>query len=941
MDQTYIDEHAESKGPVECLGLTFENDEARREYFIEKLREKLKETDFRKIEGFPIGGDEEILALSDPPYYTACPNPFLEDFVLCYGKPYDSNDEYRKFPFVADVKEGKNDPIYNAHSYHTKVPHKAIMRYVLHYTEPGDIILDGFCGTGMTGVAAQQCSCPSDEYRAQIREDWKQLALPDPSWGARRAILVELSTAAALISGKFNTPVDRRTFEEEARRILSEVEVECGWLFQTEHTNGSKGRINFTIWSDVFSCSECASEVIFWEVAADETAGEIKDTFPCPQCHATLSKERLERSWETRFDKALDKSVRQAKQVPVVINYSVPGLSGRFEKRPDEKDMALLEQMRSGDTPYWYPSSRMMDGGETRRNDPMGVTHVHHFYSPRNLYVLSAIRQKVWVASRRCPALLLWFTSSHVWATRLNRLLASNYFKKGGGVIGQTLQGTLYISSIAVETNALERFRLRIDSVPFTVSERTALTANQSAETLGIPANSIDYIFTDPPFGANIAYSELNSLWESWLGLLTNIKREAIENRAQGKTLYDYQRVMEACFSEYFRVLKPGRWMTVEFSNTKASVWNAIQTALERAGFIVANVAILEKTHKGYRAVTTPTAVKQDLVISAYKPNGGLEGRFAIEAGSEEGAWDFVQTHLRQLPIFVSRDGLVDPIVERHDYMLFDRMVAFHVQRGVTVPLSAAEFYVGLTQRFVERDGMHFLPEQVAEYDKKRMTAREMVQLELFVTDEATAIQWLKQQLSQRPQTFQELTPQFMKEIGGWQKFERPLELREMLEQNFLCYLGKGDVPGPVHSYLSTNFKELRNLSKDNPALQAKAKNRWYVPDPGRAADLEKLRERTLLKEFWEYLPPDYKPMAKQDDDSYIPGLEPKAPPIPKGKKIKIIRLEAVRVGFKHCWQRQDYRTIIAVAQRIPENVLQEDPKLLMWYDQALTRTEG
>ncbi len=99
---------------------------------------------------------EEYLALPDPTttplptglvkaanYYTACPNPFIADFIRCYGKLYDPEEPYSKEPFAADVSEGKNDPIYNAHSYHTKVPHKAIMRYILHYTQPGDIVFDG------------------------------------------------------------------------------------------------------------------------------------------------------------------------------------------------------------------------------------------------------------------------------------------------------------------------------------------------------------------------------------------------------------------------------------------------------------------------------------------------------------------------------------------------------------------------------------------------------------------------------------------------------------------------------------------------------------------------------------------------------------------------------------------------------------------------------
>jgi len=106
-------------GPVECLGQTFPSDQARREHYLKLLAEKLKDPEFRKIEGFPVGSDEDILALSDPPYYTACPNPFAAAFINHYGKEYDSLARYEKEPFLADVSEGKNDPIYNAHSYHT------------------------------------------------------------------------------------------------------------------------------------------------------------------------------------------------------------------------------------------------------------------------------------------------------------------------------------------------------------------------------------------------------------------------------------------------------------------------------------------------------------------------------------------------------------------------------------------------------------------------------------------------------------------------------------------------------------------------------------------------------------------------------------------------------------------------------------------------------
>ena len=267
------------------------------------------------------------------------------------------------------------------------------------------------------------------------------------------------------------------------------------------------------------------------------------------------------------------------------------------------------------------------------------------------------------------------------------------------------------------------------------------------------------------------------------------------------------------------------------------------------------------------------------------------EDRFRLQAGTEDGARDFVRSHLRRLPVFVGRDGRAEVIAERQSYLLFDRMVAFHVQRGVTVPLSAAEFHERLRQRFPERDGMFFLPEQVAEYDPRRLAARELVQLELFVRDEETAIQWLRQQLEPKPQTFQEIHPHFIRELGGWQKHERMIELSEFLEQNFLRYDGSGEVPSQIHAYLSGNFKELRNLPKNDLALRAKAKDRWYVPDPRKAGDLDELRTRGLLGEF----------------DEYRHSTQ---------RRLKLFRLEAIRAGFRRAWQARDYATIMEVARR-------------------------
>jgi hypothetical protein len=295
--------------------MTFENDQARRDYFLEKLREKLKDPEFRAMPGFPKGSDENILRLSDPPYYTACPNPFLADFVSHHGRSYDPNEPYHREPFAVDVSEGKTDPLYKAHGYHTKVPHLAIVPSILHYTNPGDLVLDGFAGSGMTGVAAQWCGAASESYRRKLEKDWQIAGLGKPNWGARRAIIGDLSPAASFIAANYNLPFDVQAFEKAARGILKEVEDEIGWMYETLHTDGkTKGRINYTVWSEVFSCPDCTGEIVFLDEALDKTTKRVKEEFFCPHCNAELTKNRLERFYESTYDSIIGEMIPDSKQ---------------------------------------------------------------------------------------------------------------------------------------------------------------------------------------------------------------------------------------------------------------------------------------------------------------------------------------------------------------------------------------------------------------------------------------------------------------------------------------------------------------------------------------------------------------------------------------------------------------------------------------------------
>ena len=960
-------------GPVECLGMTFENDAARREYFTDILREKLKDPEFRKIDGFPIGEDEDILALSDPPYYTACPNPWLADFIKFYRTPYNSKKPYHREPFATDVKENKHHPIYTAHTYHTKVPHRAIMRYILYYTEPGALVFDAFAGTGMTGVAAQLCG-DREEVKSlgyRVKDDGTILneqGQPFSKLGARRAIMNDLAPAATFVAHQYNYASMHPNYGAVASKTVAEVEQQLGWMFKTLHSAKEKditaavslirksevpdlgsvfevGTINYTIWSDVFVCNHCAGEVVFWDAAVDKDHGQMRKSFACPNCHAQLKKRGLGRAFVSKLDPALKEIVKQAKIVPVLINYSLG--SQRHEKKPDKADIALIDRIESEHTSYWFPSSRMPEGIETRRNDSAGITHFHHFYTARNLSVLAA-------AWSLLPSSYKWIVTGCLHrGSKQHQIAITRIGGEKAGVGGATAghrRGTLYVPSNQVEMNALILMRTRANAIvkalaTFT-STRGVITSTQSTSSLTLPPESVDYFFFDPPFGANIAYSELNSTTEAWLRIFTNKEPEAIEDRGQDKDIDSYRRLISECFNAVYRVLKPGRWLTVEFSNTQASVWNAIQTTIQEAGFVVANVSILSKGRGGLMAIIGPTAVKQDLVISAYKPNGGLEKRFAERGETEEGVWEFIRAHLRNLPVVKPRGGLLEPIAERDPRVLYDRTVAFYVRHGISVPISSPEFQAGLAEKFPERDGMYFLSDQAAEYDKVRIKMEGLGQLSIFVMDERSATDWLRNYLKDKPSKYNDVQPEFFEQLNqSWKKWEIKPELRSLLNQYFLCYDGKGDVPPQIHAYLSTNFKDLRKLPADDPSLRAKARDRWYVPDHRKIADVEKLRDKRLLEEFWAYLPPGYQAEAAKKGSSgqqqKLPGMEKPQPKTPRGKRLKLIRTEAVRVGFRYCYQNKDYPTIIAVAHHIPDDVVNGDDQLQMIYDTAVTRSGG
>ncbi|NLJ00922.1 MAG: site-specific DNA-methyltransferase, partial [Bacteroidales bacterium] len=657
---------------------------------------------------------------------------------------------YHREPFAADVSEGKNDPIYNAHSYHTKCPYKAIMRFILYYTRPGDLVLDSFAGTGMTGVAAHMCGDKQvvSDLGYHVADDGgiyekngnelKRVS----ELGPRRSLLIDLSPAASLISYNFNANTDVLAFKTKGARILSELKNRYGWMYKTLHSASEEkignlcekisearsgaeiesvmdssqatfGNINYIVWSHVYSCPNCGEEMNYYDFAYHNN--QLKAATVCISCDAQVPKSELERVWITKFDPIAGQPVRMLKEIPVLINYSAG--KKRMEKRPDEFDLLVADKVATfvelqGRTPI----HKLQIGEKTGEPLRVGVDAVYKFYSARNLIGLVDF---LYTASTLDEHLRnFWHGSVLPKLTKMNRYMPQH----GSRALVGPMANTLYLPPLFVENNFINQLEFQFKKLLKGLGNRLGnCISTQSGHDIDVQDDTFDYIFLDPPFASNIMYSELNYIRESWMRIFTATNAEVIENKTQSKGLGEYKSLLSSCLSEAYRVLKHGRWITMEFSNTKATVWNIIQQALQEAGFVIAGVDLLDKKRGGFHSMIGTIAVKQDLVISAYKPSKTMVEQMKEKENTEESAWIFTRNHLKQLPVFVGRKGEAEPIVERTPRMLFDRMVAYHVQNGYSVPISSAEFQEGVAQRFPMRDGMAFLETQVTEYDKKRL----------------------------------------------------------------------------------------------------------------------------------------------------------------------------------------------------------------------------
>lgn len=496
-------------------------------------------------------------------------------------------------PYRQEITGAKGSIFYRAHSYHTKVPPEGIVPVIEHYTNPGDTVLDPFCGSGMTGVASLLTG--------------------------RKGVLSDLSPAAVHIASGYTAPNDPKGLADAASTLLAglgDLEQE---LYGTKCSRcEGDARIEYTVWSDTVACPGCSHEILFWD-AARQPDGTISKNLVCPHCTSGFRKG--------------DAQILPG--APVLVSVACLSCRSREQRPLTPAETAIAHYPHRTEITDWYPTAPLESWREMWRGQhgKMGIATAADFFTDRNLRALAA----VWKLASASPERLgLRFATTAI----VNR--ASRRYQWNPKRPTNVLSGTLYIASMTYEFNVFSLLRRKLSAV-IQLAKKVSETPGQcsvsrsSATDLSyLQDHSVDYVFTDPPFGANIYYSDASFLWESWLDNFTDTTNEAIVSTSLatehgGKTLDDYEKLMAASFGEIARVLKPGAWASVMFHSSDDAVWSSLERAIESADLTLESAVAFDKSQpsfKGVKQMTNQERVSSfDIVLHLHSTAGGVVKR--------------------------------------------------------------------------------------------------------------------------------------------------------------------------------------------------------------------------------------------------------------------------------------------------------------------------
>jgi 16S rRNA G966 N2-methylase RsmD len=490
----------------------------------------------------------------------------------------------------------RTDPIYNCHGYLTKVPVSAITPFINAFSEVDEIVADPFAGSGMTGIAA--------------------------ATRGRRARLSDISVLGRHIATGYLVEVDASKLHAAAEAVVSEARGAIGDMYQTRRLSDSQVvEVARTVWSFTYRCPSCSFHFVYYDHLSNAGTAPPRN---CPKCHNEFER----RSWP------------RADDVPVTV--VIEGRTGRLEEQPiQDVDLDAVRRAGQDDRLKRVPSVPISGEREMNRRSALGkhqLVDTKLFFSPRNAIALF----ELWNAINRVPDVSVRRKLRFAFTAILAR--ASRRYQWGPKRPLNAQNQTYYIAPVYFEWNVFDLFLRKVEAAIRSDDEifRSMPLLNQnisanvqfdlaSADALThLEDCSVDYVFTDPPFGSNIFYSDMSLFHEAWLEQLTDCTREAVIHTCgknkQGAT-ERYETILQAAFQETYRVLKPGRFMSVVFGNSKGAIWGLVLRALRKAGFwsVPVHVAILDKGQRSVKGLNSgfEGVATVDLVLTVRKPIEG------------------------------------------------------------------------------------------------------------------------------------------------------------------------------------------------------------------------------------------------------------------------------------------------------------------------------
>lgn len=421
-------------------------------------------------------------------------------------------------------------PMYLMHKYWARKPHNVVREYIERYSKPGGIVLDPFVGSGVTAIEAIK--------------------------NGRNAVAIDLNPISEFIVRNSVMPVDLRVFEETFKQIEKNAKNEVNALYET-------------------TCKKC---------------GKKATTL------ATI--------WN------------RDKGTPIELRYFCNTCNTRLSKRPDDEDIKKIRKLEKIEIQYWYPTTKLAYNSEDFKegtHDPSAGS-VDKLFTKRNLVALSIIYNQIekiknkkiqqlmkfaftsmtHLASKMCPVAkpskrAHWseFSATSFWAQHRYWIPPTSMESNVWMLFESAVRGKQGLLKGKTESNeVIKDYKEAKDFGDLNNGANILIETHNALElTKLIPPNSVDYIFTDPPYGGAVQYFELSTLWASWLKIDMDYNEEITVNKQQKKDFGFYHKMLKAAFRETYQVLKPGRYLTVTFHSTDIKVWNSIIKAVVMSGF--------------------------------------------------------------------------------------------------------------------------------------------------------------------------------------------------------------------------------------------------------------------------------------------------------------------------------------------------------------------